>query len=243
MEEAAMNDLWKLDASGAPGTEKWSQVHAINEGPSARSFHRMICIGDNLYVFGGCGSTGRMNDLWRFDLNEQKWEDLGRSSLLRGRGGANLLSLASGTRVGVVAGFAGEETADGHALHLETKQWEDSALKLDGMRPRSVCIAASFPSVGISMVFGGEVNPSDLGHLGAGGFENDLVLLDEVTGKYVNTISGNTSLEYPMSRGWSDGASYDEGDGTGRLFVFGGLSGDDESPVRLDDLWMLRVEK
>lgn len=243
MEEKAMNDLWKLDASGAPGTEKWSPVEAANEGPEERSFHRMICISDALYVFGGCTPTGRENDLWKFDLTQLTWENLGRTPLLKGRGGPNLLPLASGSMVGVVAGFAGEETADGHAFDLATNKWQDSGLALEGMRPRSVCISASFPSVGKTVVFGGEVDPSDLGHMGAGGFENDIVVLDEKTGEYETTIPGASSSDWPVTRGWSDAASCDNGNGIGQLFVFGGLSGDDKSPTRLDDLWILQIEQ
>lgn len=241
MEEKAMNDLWKLDASGPPGTETWSQVEASNEGPEARSFHRMICIGDCLYMFGGCSPNGRENDLWKFDLVDKQWESLGRTPLLRGRGGPNLVPLASGSLVGVVAGFAGEETADGHAFHIANSKWEDSGIELEGMRPRSVCVAASFPSVGRTLIFGGEVDPSDLGHMGAGSFENDIVVLDEKTGRYETTIPG-ASADWPVTRGWSDASSYDKGDGVGQLFVFGGLSGDDKNPLRLGDLWILKVE-
>lgn len=243
MEEKAMNDLWKLDASGSPGAERWSQVEASNEGPEARSFHRMICIGDNLFVFGGCTAGGRENDLWKFDLTNRSWENLGCTPLLRGRGGPNLVPLASGSMVGVVAGFAGEETADGHAFDLGNKKWQESGLVLEGMRPRSVCASASFPSVGKTIVFGGEVDPSALEHMGAGGFENDIVVLDEKTGKYETTIPGASTSDWPMTRGWLDSASCDMGNGVGQLFIFGGLSGDDKNPTRLDDIWTLQVEK
>jgi len=123
MQEAAMDDLWKLDCSGAPGSETWSQVTPnLQEGdgiPEARSFHKMICLGDSLYVFGGCGATsGRLNDMHRFDLVKQTWHNLGKSKHLKDRGGATLVSLDSGCFLGVVAGFAGEETNDGHLFDI-----------------------------------------------------------------------------------------------------------------------------
>eukprot|EP00121_Abeoforma_whisleri_P002114 Awhi_evm1s1892 len=49
MEEAAMNDLWKLDCSGEAGTEKWTLVIPDGDVPEPRSFHRMLSIGTNLY--------------------------------------------------------------------------------------------------------------------------------------------------------------------------------------------------
>ena len=250
MQERAMNDLWKL--SGSPGEETWTKIEGITgDIPEARSFHRMICIGDALYVFGGCGETsGRLADLHKFDISSRKWTNLGTSSHLRGRGGPNVLPLNKGHQIGIVAGFCGEESNDGHVYNLKTNQWESEALtpQLEGLRPRSVCISASFPSVGVSLIFGGEVDPSAKGHEGAGGFEHDIVLLDEATGKYLTSIPGEsknkTSITlYPQQRGWSDGASVDHGNGTATLLLFGGLSGDDTTPQRLDDLWRLDLIK
>mmetsp|Transcript_10955 Transcript_10955/g.23708 ORF Transcript_10955/g.23708 Transcript_10955/m.23708 type:complete len:211 (-) Transcript_10955:535-1167(-) len=90
MDEKALNDMWVLDASGDPGMESWSQVRYEGDTPppSARSFHKMVAIGTNLYVFGGCGASGRMADLHKFDTSTNKWTDLGSSSVLKGRGAA-----------------------------------------------------------------------------------------------------------------------------------------------------------
>lgn len=244
MNEQAMNDLWMLDASGAPGTEKWVEVVAdLDKGdapPELRSFHRMTCVGDSLYVFGGCGAEhGRLADLHRFDLASKTWHNLG-TSLLRGRGGPNLMTFSSGKMLAAIAGFAGEETADGHRLDISSEKWDEKLMEaeLQGLRPRSVCISGSFPSVGVALIFGGEVDPSDRGHEGAGAFENDVVVLDEKTGALKETIKASDT-GWPQSRGWSDGASVDDGNGKGSLYVFGGLTGDDVNPVRLDDLWRL----
>jgi hypothetical protein len=245
MQEQAMNDLWKFDSS----TETWSLVQSdLEQGdapPEERSFHKMMCVGSNLYVFGGCSANhGRLADIHRYDILKNTWHAMGASSLLRGRGGANFLTLAARTRLGVVGGFCGEESNDGHAFHLESEKWEEKGLTeaLTGLRPRSVCVSASFPSTGVSVIFGGEVDPSAKGHEGAGGFENDVVLLDETTGKYLETIPAN-SVGWPETRGWSDSDGLDGGKGLGQLYVFGGLSGDDANPRRLDDLWRLDIQK
>jgi hypothetical protein len=243
MQEQAMNDLWKLDCSGP--TETWSKVEAKGEIPEARSFHKMVCIGSELYVFGGCGAEhGRLADVNKFDITTETWHSMGASSFLRGRGGANLIPLASKTKLGVVAGFAGEETNDGHVYDIKTGSWEGVALSanLEGLRPRSVCVSGAFPSVGIAVIFGGEVDPSAKGHEGAGGFENDVVYLDEVTGKYLETTPANGE-NWPETRGWSDADGMDDGNGVGLFYVFGGLSGNDSNPTRLDDLWRLEVRK
>jgi hypothetical protein len=252
MNEQAMNDLWMLDASGEPGTEKWSQVvpdeSKSDPPPETRSFHRMICIGDSLYIFGGCGAEhGRLADLHRFDVIDKTWRNLG-ASLLRGRGGANLISLSSGKILAAIAGFSGEETSDGHRFELASGKWEENLMveELQDLRPRSVCVSGSFPSVGVALIFGGEVDPSDRGHEGAGGFENDITVLDEKTGAFKETIKASGSPEgtaWPEARGWSDATSVDDGNGKASLFMFGGLAGDDTNPARLDDLWRLDLKK
>ncbi len=241
MQEMAMNDLWRLDCSGAPGTEQWTQLTVQGTPPEARSFHRMIASGNNLFVFGGCGANGRLADLHRFDLETNTWYDMGASPLLRGRGGSNLLMLCGGKRIGVVAGFCGEESADGHLFDLASAKWDDHLLQVEGMRPRSVCVSGSFPLLGYAVIFGGEVDPSDRGHEGAGAFEQDLVILDETNGSFVTSFKPDGTTLWPPARGWSDAAMME--DETGRLYIFGGLAGDDKNPKRLDDLWMLQIQK
>ena len=242
MDEQPLNDLWVLDSS--PGKESWSEVQLGAGGdapPEPRSFHRMIAVGSDLYVFGGCGASGRLADLHKFDTIRRTWHNLGTSSL-QGRGGPNLLHLSDSNRLAVIAGFAGQETNDGHAYDLGKGTWETSLLGgLADLRPRSVAVAISLPgSTGAAsgLVFGGEVNPSDLGHEGAGGFENDVAVFDR-SGGLVTTIP--SSPGWPEPRGWSDGAGGSAG-GAARFFVFGGLAGDDKNPRRLNDLWQCDVE-
>mmetsp|Transcript_5554 Transcript_5554/g.11576 ORF Transcript_5554/g.11576 Transcript_5554/m.11576 type:complete len:309 (-) Transcript_5554:92-1018(-) len=250
MNEEALNDLWVLDCSGKIGTETWSQVKSRSSPPDSlvpRSFHRMVAVGSDLYVFGGCGPDGRLADLHKFDTITMEWEALGESSLLRGRGGANLVYLPNGindtnSKLAVIAGFCGEETNDGHRyiLNGDKRGWESSLIGgLSELRPRSVCVSGTIPSLGLALIFGGEVNPSDRGHEGAGGFENDIVTFDAQSGSVCSILKApkvDSGIFWPGNRGWSDGAVFDEG-GKTCLYVFGGLTGDDENPVRLADLW------
>lgn len=242
MDEAAMNDLWVLDTSNLT----WSEVQVSKDGsapPEKRSFHRMVAVNRSLYVFGGCSAGhGRLADLHRFDIDTKKWHDLGSSSLLRGRGGANVL-LLDNDALAVVGGFAGEETKDGHRYDLSKQTWDPALLEnLEELRPRSVCIAGSFHSKGVCVLFGGEVDPSARGHEGAGDFANDVVLLDSKTAAYLGSISAASS-DWPETRGWSDGATYDDGKGNSYLYLFGGLSGNDAAPERFKDLWRMDLKR
>uniref|UniRef100_A0A7S4JKK6 Uncharacterized protein n=1 Tax=Odontella aurita TaxID=265563 RepID=A0A7S4JKK6_9STRA len=117
---------------------------------------------------------------------------------------------------------------------------------LKDVRPRSVCVSAYLPTSKTAVIFGGEVDPSDRGHEGAGGFENDVLLLDSATGAFQERIAPSiTDAEWPEQRGWSDGdviAASGDGNGGDALYIFGGLSGDDKDPRRLDDLWRLTLD-
>ena len=60
MEEAALDDLWSFN----PTTESWSSLeHRAGEPPCPRSFHTATSVGSKMYVFGGCGESGRLADL------------------------------------------------------------------------------------------------------------------------------------------------------------------------------------
>lgn len=80
--------------------------------------------------------------------------------------------------------------------------------------------------------FGGEVNPSEKGHEGAGAFSNNLLVLDGKTGKVLSQPLIETT---PPNRGWSCAAVWN----SSSLLVFAGLAGDDTNPIRLDDTWLL----
>mmetsp|Transcript_10955 Transcript_10955/g.23710 ORF Transcript_10955/g.23710 Transcript_10955/m.23710 type:complete len:119 (-) Transcript_10955:59-415(-) len=115
---------------------------------------------------------------------------------------------------------------------------------LKDMRPRSVCVSASFLAKGVAVIFGGEVDPSDRGHEGAGGFENDVVFLDIKSGAVKENIRPSImEAEWPEERGWSDGDAGEIGMSGPCLFMFGGLSGDDKNPRRLADLWQCKIEE
>lgn len=233
MDEPPMNDLWKLDTE----TLAWTKVEPTGSPPSPRSFHRMVAIEQSIYIFGGYRDDGRLADLFQFDLKTNTWHELGASPLLRGRGGANLLVLENKQQLhlAVIAGFAGEETNDGHRFDVTTKKWQDDLMTApEGLRPRSVCVAGSIS--GKAVLFGGEVYPSERGHEGAGGFENDVVLLDGTTGDYLETVRPSSGKS-PEARGWSDGDVFGNS-----LYIFGGLAGDDTTPKRLNDLWRLDLE-
>lgn len=76
MGEGLLNDMYRLDAK----SRHWSELEPSGASPEARSFHAMVAVGSSLYVFGGCGKSGRLNDLHRFDTEALEWQHMPSSS-------------------------------------------------------------------------------------------------------------------------------------------------------------------
>ena len=230
MSEAPLNDLFRFVLS----TKTWEKVEAQGgEVPAPRSFHKMVSVGATLYLFGGCGATGRLADLHSFDTATRTWTALPSASdaaaPVAGRGGAGFVASADGASLFVVGGFAGRETNDVHRFDIATAAWEQVlADGNDVLTPFSVSCGGL---VGDRIVFfGGEIDPSTKGHEGAGDFGNFVVALDGNTGA---PLPAAVAADAPPARGWTSAGVW----GGDKLVVFGGLAGDDANPVRLDDCW------
>ncbi|CAK4084713.1 unnamed protein product [Aphanomyces euteiches] len=230
MDEKPLNDLHRLHLP----TLKWERITATAP-PSARSFHKMISVRSDLFVFGGCGESGRLNDLHCFHTATNTWEALPTHAGITGRGGPSFAASTDGSNLVVATGFSGQENNDVHVYNVNSKTWRTTIEPgSNAFRARSVCGATTIGK--IMVIAGGEVNTSDLGHEGAGDFCNDLVCLDTSTGFLIPSI---TDGERPLARGWTAMAAVN----STSAVLFGGLSGNDEAPLRLDDTWLLQVEE
>lgn len=242
IDEAPLNDLWAFDTA----TRAWDKLaaRAAGDAPCPRSFHVMTAARDKLYVFGGCGpaGTGRLADLHEYDVKRGAWTTLPTSDAIEGRGGAGFAASADGSKLLVAGGFAGREMNDVHAYDVATKTWATLRAPRErgergggALRPRSVWPVLAAPRFGDCVVgFGGEVDPSERGHDGAGGFANDVVAIDARTGdaRTLEPAPGSASAA-PTARGWTSAAYWAR---ENAIVVFGGLSGSDKEPERLGDV-------
>ncbi len=58
--------------------DKWSGIIPANEGPSARANHNAWVRDNKMYVSGGQGAKGLVEDLWRYDLLSNTWQQLAK---------------------------------------------------------------------------------------------------------------------------------------------------------------------
>ena len=89
MGDHALGDLWCFNTE----TRVWTELKCP-DAPEKRSYHQMISVGDELFVFGGCGVGGRLSDLHSFNVTTKKWSrmpDPQYPGHIVGRGGASFM--------------------------------------------------------------------------------------------------------------------------------------------------------
>lgn len=221
-----LNELYSFDTS----TNKWTLLSTANAGPPHRSYHSMTADDRRVYIFGGCGVSGRLNDLWAFDVVDQKWIKYPTpGDNCKGRGGPGLV-VAQG-KIWVVYGFSGAEMDDVHCFDPATGKW--TQVETSGEKPSARSVFSIIGTGRYIILYGGEIDPSDLGHLGAGKFSSELYSLDTETLVWARWDDGQESNIHPGPRGWCAFAGGCRDDKQG-LLVYGGNS---PSNDRLEDIY------
>lgn len=65
-----------ITPTSAPSAGTWMKLDSMGDVPQARSFHVATAAGGKLYVFGGCGAGGRLNELHSYDPESNAWQQL-----------------------------------------------------------------------------------------------------------------------------------------------------------------------
>lgn len=222
-----LDELYSFDTC----TNKWILLSNGDSGPAHRSYHSMTADDRHVYFFGGCGVSGRLNDLWAYDVSCQKWIKYPTpGDSCKGRGGPGLAVVQG--KIWVVYGFSGVEMDDVHCFDPVQGQW--SQVETSGEKPTARSV---FSIVGIGkciIIYGGEVDPSDLGHLGAGKFSGEVYSLDTDTLVWKKWEDERGLETHPGPRGW---CAFSSGvrDGQLGLLVYGGNSASND---RLDDIFI-----
>lgn len=218
-----LNEFYSFDTV----TDTWT---LLPSAPPHRSYHSMTADERRVYIFGGCGNAGRLNDLWGYDVIDRKWIAFplpGESC--KPRGGPGLAAVVG--KIWVVYGFSGEELDDVHYCDVKAGNWARVETLGEKPSPRSVFSTLSIGKY--IFTCGGEIDPSDLGHLGAGKFSDQVYALDTESLVWKRLEDGPGSDDHPGARGWCAFAS-GEHDGQKGLLVYGGNS---PSNDRLDDIY------
>lgn len=228
--------LWTF----TPSTSSWSLLKPADPSapyPEARSYHSATSDGSSkLFIHAGCPASGRLRDLWSFDVKSRVWTELPEAPGPQ-RGGTSLCFAAG--KVWRMGGFDGKEEIGGSvdSFDLASKKWESYAFQADGINgpgARSVATLLPVKVAGkqyLVTVFG-EADPSSLGHAGAGKMLEDGWAFDLEGQSWEKLEIEEAAENKPAPRGWFGAAAVSDR----VLAVVGGLGEDNE---RLDDVWTL----
>jgi hypothetical protein len=215
-----LDDLHSFDVNLGEWTHH-TKMSDREDWPEKRSYHSMVSSADQLFLFGGCGETDRYNNLWQFDCSKKHWKELPSPNArqLEPRGGCALVYLNNA--LWVFGGFCGRELGDIASFDLVTQSW--TYLVNATISPRSVFAFGCLE--GVMIGHGGEQNPSELGHAGAGEFADDVIIVQPIkeSGDHVQTQ--RIEIEHPVggSRGWHAGDTIKH-----TFYVFGGNKSENE---------------
>ena len=233
-----------------PKSATWSPLSPSDPAepiPEARSYHCLASDHDDtLYIHAGCPEKGRLSDLWSFKVSARRWTKLA-SAPDPPRGGTSIACI--GGLIYRMHGFDGK-TEQGGSLDIyspDSNEWSTVHYTPDnksGPIPTSVSTLLSITIAGrpcLVPLFG-ELDPSALGHAGAGRMSSYVWVYDiesrtwEKVEKWA-TVQGKYAEEYPIARGWF-GADVVKLEGEERVVAQGGLGEDNQ---RLDDIWILSL--
>lgn len=231
--------LWCFNFSDRDGVG-WELIQPSDPKapfPEARSYHCMTSDSTSkLYIHAGCPTSGRLNDLWSFDVKERAWTQLA-SAPGSPRGGTSIAYLDR--KIYRMGGFDGKHEIGGALDVYDTTSdtWTITTFAPDGTDGPGARSVASLLALEVNgkkslVTLFGESDPSALGHAGAGNMMEDVWVWDVQGEKWSKVVSEG---ETPKGRGWF-AADVVTKEGQQGVIVQGGL---DESNERLDDAWLL----
>lgn len=234
--------VWKY----TPASHTWTKLIPSDSSapfPPARSYHTSTSDGKSIfYVHAGCPSSGRLSDLWAFDVEKRKWTQLADAPAPH-RGGTSIAH--SNGKLYRMNGFDGKTEVGGSIdiFDINANSWSTKSFTTggqDGPEARSVCalLPVQLGRKQKLLTLFGERDPSSLGHAGAGKMLGDVWIYD-ISEEWWTKLEPNSGDEgKPANRGWFD-ADIVKGEGMGNdsVIVHGGLGEDNE---RLDDVWLLK---
>jgi len=226
--------VWEYD----PSSTSWRLLDPSDRSapcPPARSYHCMTTDGaTSVFLHAGCPESGRLSDLWCFNVQEKKWTQLADAPK-PDRGGTSICFLEG--CLYRMNGFDGKTEQGGNldVYDIKADSWSSKGFSADGKSgPEARSVAALLPvnvqGKQMLVTMFGEHDPSSLGHAGAGNMLDNWWLYDIEENKWSKGESGSTST--PTPRGWFDAAAVDKS----QIVVAGGLS---ETNERLKDVWVL----
>ena len=165
--QRSLSNIYALDFT----TLSWSKIEPCGNPPPARDSHSAVIYNNSdMIIFGGNGSTGKLNDLWNFNLNDKKWNRIMAEGYSPKPRDGHLSSLIYKKYMVIYAGLDDKDKVinDICILDIEKKKWLECELEGNFSQNKdgqSCCLVGN-----IMYLFGGQGPEDDE-------YSNDLVML------------------------------------------------------------------
>lgn len=148
-----LNDLWMYNVK----EHEWKEI-SEETAPSPRTDAiAWTDLNGNGYIFGGAGiGGGYLNDLWKFDVINNKWLEITDNAPIQGRADANAWLNSKGTIVYIFGGIGLGSTYfnDLWKYNIKKNEWTKSNV-FASISPRFASSMFVLKSLDIVYIFGG----------------------------------------------------------------------------------------
>ena len=233
-----LSNIYSLDFSSL----SWSKIEPFGNSPPARDSHSAIIYNNNdMIIFGGNGTTGKLNDLWNFNFNDKKWTKISASGNGPSPRDGHLTSLIYNKYMIIYAGLDNNDNVihDIYLFDIQNKIWYEC--DIDGV-PIQSKDGQSCCKIGNTMyLFGGQGPPDDE-------YSNDLFTLkieipenlkDSKNGQKPKAIISNVEINNNNLRPKVRASQTCVGYKDQYLIIIGG-EGKNQKP--LDDIWIFDLK-
>ena len=165
-----LSNIYSLDFA----TLTWSKIEPYSKAPQARDSHSAIIYNNcDMIIFGGNGVSGKMNDLWNFNFNLKKWNEIssaGKTIWPKARDGHNTAVIFN-RFMSVYAGLDDKDNVikEIYLYEIEKKNWYECDIEGQPIQDKD---GQSCCKVGDTLYLFGGQGPKD------DEYSNDLFTVD-----------------------------------------------------------------
>ena len=233
-----LSNIYSLDFTSL----SWSKIEPCGNSPPARDSHSAIIYNNvDMIIFGGNGTSGKLNDLWNFNFNDKKWTKISANGTTPSPRDGHLTSLIYNKYMIIYAGLDNNDNVihDIYIFDIPNKTWYECDIEgvpIQSKDGQSCC------KIGNTMyLFGGQGPPDDE-------YSNDLFTLkieipenlkDSKNGQKPKAIISNVEINNNNLRPKVRASQTCVGYKDQYLIIIGG---EGKNQIPLDDIWIFDLK-
>jgi hypothetical protein len=230
--QRSLSNIYSLDFTSLT----WTKIEPNGTPPPARDSHSAVFYkNSDMIIFGGNGSTGKLNDLWNFNFNDKKWNKISVEGVVPCARDGHLSSLIYNKYMIIYAGLDDKDEVINNIFlfDINNKKWIEC--EIEGIFPQNID-GQSCCLVGDKLYLFGGQSPGD------DEYSNDLYTLEfDIDETFVNKPKANISLVSisnnvrPKERASQSCVVYKD-----QFLIIIGGEGKKKEP--LDDIWVFDLK-